>query len=52
MHEVDGAWLERWLALLARHVERASAAGVRAALASMPVTPEREPAQARPIAAR
>ena len=32
---VDPAWLNAWLAVLGRHVERASAAGVRAALAEM-----------------
>jgi nucleoside-diphosphate-sugar epimerase/SAM-dependent methyltransferase len=32
---VDAAWLNRWLAVLARQVDRASAAGVRAALAEM-----------------
>ena len=32
---VDPRWLNRWLAVLARHVECASAAGVRAALAEM-----------------
>jgi FlaA1/EpsC-like NDP-sugar epimerase len=35
MQEVDPAWLNGWLAVLAGHVERASAAGVRAALGEM-----------------
>jgi FlaA1/EpsC-like NDP-sugar epimerase len=35
MHHVDPAWLEQQLAVLAQHVERASAAGVRALLAGM-----------------
>ncbi len=39
MHQVDPAWLEGWLAVLARHVKRASAAGVRAALAEMHAAP-------------
>lgn len=41
MHPVDPAWLDAWVATLARHVERASAAGVRAALAAMHGAPER-----------
>jgi FlaA1/EpsC-like NDP-sugar epimerase len=40
MHEVDPAWLNDWLAVLARHVRRASAAGVRGALAEMHAAPE------------
>jgi FlaA1/EpsC-like NDP-sugar epimerase len=35
LHRVDPAWLNDWLAVLAGHVKRASAAGVRAALAEM-----------------
>lgn len=35
MHRVDSDWLDAWIAVLARHVGRASAAGVRAALAEM-----------------
>jgi dTDP-glucose 4,6-dehydratase len=35
LDDVDGAWLNGWLAVLARHVRRASAPGVRAALADM-----------------
>jgi FlaA1/EpsC-like NDP-sugar epimerase len=35
MHRVEADWLNAWIAVLARHVERASAAGVRAALAEM-----------------
>jgi FlaA1/EpsC-like NDP-sugar epimerase len=40
MHWVDPRWLEEWLALLARHVEAASAAGVRSALVEMHAWPE------------
>ena len=39
MRHVDPAWLDAWIATLARHVERASAAGVRAALAEMHAVP-------------
>jgi FlaA1/EpsC-like NDP-sugar epimerase len=39
MHRVDPTWLEGWLAVLARHVKRASAAGVRAVLAEMHEAP-------------
>jgi FlaA1/EpsC-like NDP-sugar epimerase len=35
MHQVDPAWLDQWLAVLERHVERASSTLVRAALAEM-----------------
>jgi FlaA1/EpsC-like NDP-sugar epimerase len=42
MRHVDPAWLNAWLAALARHVDRASAAGVRAALTEMHAAPERE----------
>jgi FlaA1/EpsC-like NDP-sugar epimerase len=35
MHRVDPTWLRGWLSVLARHVERASAAGVRAVLTEM-----------------
>jgi hypothetical protein len=42
MHQVDPAWLSRWLAVLARHVERGSATGVRATLAELHSAPERE----------
>ena len=42
MHRVDPAWLSDWLAVLAGHVQRASAAGVRAALAEMHAAPEAE----------
>jgi FlaA1/EpsC-like NDP-sugar epimerase len=35
MHRVDPTWLQGWLSVLARHVERASAAGVRAVLTEM-----------------
>jgi FlaA1/EpsC-like NDP-sugar epimerase len=34
-HHVDPAWLNAWIAALARHVEEASAAGVRAVLSAM-----------------
>jgi FlaA1/EpsC-like NDP-sugar epimerase len=37
---IDPAWLKRWLQVLERHVERGSAAGVRAALADMHSAPE------------
>jgi FlaA1/EpsC-like NDP-sugar epimerase len=40
MHRVDPAWLRRSLALLARHVEHASAGGVRAVLAQVHAAPE------------
>jgi FlaA1/EpsC-like NDP-sugar epimerase len=39
MRRVDPAWLNGWLAVLARHVQGASAAGVRAALAEMHAAP-------------
>ena len=39
---VDPVWLRAWLAILRRHVDRASAAGVRGALAEMHGTPEWE----------
>lgn len=39
---VDPAWLDRWLAALEHHVERASSALVRAALAEMHSAPEHE----------
>jgi FlaA1/EpsC-like NDP-sugar epimerase len=42
VHQVDPVWLSRWLAVLARHVERGSATGVRATLAEMHSAPERE----------
>ena len=42
MRQVDPTWLNAAIAVLARHVERASAAGVRAALAEMHEAPERE----------
>jgi FlaA1/EpsC-like NDP-sugar epimerase len=35
MHRVDPGWLDQWLAVLERHVERASSTLVRAALAEM-----------------
>jgi FlaA1/EpsC-like NDP-sugar epimerase len=35
MNRVDPAWLDQWLAVLERHVERASSSLVRAALAEM-----------------
>jgi FlaA1/EpsC-like NDP-sugar epimerase len=42
VRRVDPSWLDGWTAALSRHVERASAAGVRAALAEMHGAPERE----------
>jgi FlaA1/EpsC-like NDP-sugar epimerase len=42
MEQIEPAWLNRWLSVLARHVERASATGVRAALAEMHSAPERQ----------
>jgi FlaA1/EpsC-like NDP-sugar epimerase len=42
MRHVDPAWLNALIAVLARHVERASAAGVRATLAEMHEAPERD----------
>jgi FlaA1/EpsC-like NDP-sugar epimerase len=42
MRRVDRAWLNAWIGALARHVERASASGVRAALAEMHGAPARE----------
>jgi FlaA1/EpsC-like NDP-sugar epimerase len=41
---IDPVWLEAWTATLERHVEAASAAGVRAALAEMHSAPAEEPA--------
>jgi FlaA1/EpsC-like NDP-sugar epimerase len=49
LRSVDPEWLTGWLALLARDVERASAAGVRAALAAM--HEEADPLRAVPPAA-
>jgi dTDP-glucose 4,6-dehydratase len=43
---VEPDWLEARLAALARHVERASAAGVRATLAELLAAPQREVAEA------
>ena len=40
LHQVDAAWLDGWTAALAGYVERASGAGVRAALAEMHATVE------------
>lgn len=50
MHRVEPAWLRRSLALLARHVEHASAAGVREVLGQMHAAPEL--AGAPPVTAR
>jgi FlaA1/EpsC-like NDP-sugar epimerase len=47
---VDHVWLDERLALLARHVRRASAAGVRSVLAEMHVAPRREPVPAEVVA--
>jgi FlaA1/EpsC-like NDP-sugar epimerase len=52
MHQVDPAWLNDWLAVLARHVKRASAAGVRAALAEMHSAPERDVVRPTEVVAR
>lgn len=52
IHEADPAWLNDWLAVLARHVRRASAAGVRAALAEMHPAPEREAVHPTAVVAR
>jgi FlaA1/EpsC-like NDP-sugar epimerase len=49
LRSVDPAWLRGWLAVLARDVERASAAGVRAALFEMHA--EADPLRAPPAAA-
>jgi FlaA1/EpsC-like NDP-sugar epimerase len=43
VHQVEPAWLEEWLAVLERHVERASSELVRAALAEMHAGSQREP---------
>ncbi|HEU6444736.1 MAG TPA: SDR family NAD(P)-dependent oxidoreductase [Gaiellaceae bacterium] len=48
---VDPAWLNGWLSVLARHVERASATGVRAALAEMITAPERRGARQTAVVA-
>jgi FlaA1/EpsC-like NDP-sugar epimerase len=48
---VDPAWLQRWVAVLERHVERGSSALVRAALAEMVSAPEREPVRAAEVVA-
>ena len=48
---VDPAWLDRWVAVLERHVERASSALVRAALAEMVSAPQREPVRAAEVVA-
>jgi FlaA1/EpsC-like NDP-sugar epimerase len=42
---IDRAWLDGWLSVLARHVARASATGVRAALAEMHSASERQVAE-------
>jgi FlaA1/EpsC-like NDP-sugar epimerase len=42
---IDPVWLEAWTETLERHVDAASAAGVRAALAEMHSTPAEEPAR-------
>jgi FlaA1/EpsC-like NDP-sugar epimerase len=42
MRDVDPAWLRRWLAVLEAQVKRASATGVRAALAEMHAAPAEE----------
>jgi FlaA1/EpsC-like NDP-sugar epimerase len=42
MPQVDPAWLSAWTVALGRHVDRASTAGVRAALAEMHGAPDRE----------
>lgn len=40
LHRVEPSWLNGWLAMLARYVEQASAAGVRATLLQMEQIPE------------
>ena len=52
VHHVDPAWLARWLALLALHVRRASAAGVRGALAEIQWAAEHEVDEATAVLAR
>jgi len=52
VHQVDPTWLTRWLAVLARHVKRASAAGVRAALAEIHSAIEQEADEATAVIAR
>jgi FlaA1/EpsC-like NDP-sugar epimerase len=51
VHAVDRAWLDGWLSVLARHVARASAAGVRSALAEMHSAPERQVAEPAAVVA-
>jgi FlaA1/EpsC-like NDP-sugar epimerase len=52
VHQVGPTWLSAWVAVLARHVERASAPGVRAALAEMQEAPDREIALSSAVLAR
>jgi FlaA1/EpsC-like NDP-sugar epimerase len=49
---VDPAWLNGWIAALARQVDRASAVGVRTALAEMHGAPEPEVVQPGAVVAR
>ena len=48
---VDPAWLNGWLSVLARHVEHPSAAGVRTALAEMLAAPEHRRVQQTAVVA-
>ena len=51
LRRADGEWLGRFLAVLARHVEQASAAGVRATLAEMNGAPETGEVRAAAVSA-
>jgi FlaA1/EpsC-like NDP-sugar epimerase len=51
MHQVEPPWLEEWLAVLERHVERASSELVRAALAEIHAGPQREPVRPAEVVA-
>jgi FlaA1/EpsC-like NDP-sugar epimerase len=51
LRRADGEWLGRFLAVLARHVEQASAAGVRATLAEMNGAPEMGEVRAAAVSA-
>jgi FlaA1/EpsC-like NDP-sugar epimerase len=50
--QVDPSWLNAWIGALARHVERESAVGVRAALADMHGAPEPVAVRASAVVAR
>jgi len=49
---VDPLWLDAWTAVLARHVDRASASEMRAALVAMHEVPRRDPPADSPAARR